>query len=207
MPGPSSQKQTRSGAVANRTVWDAGEAEGPTARGVGEALTCTSPVPGSQAQGQQGTQAGEPGSIQIPGGRGSRGVRATRKPEPGGKDGPGPLEVTLGAFQASAARGAREPELGHFWPGKALAVPCLPGASVSHIDMGRDPTSPACAPDTPRAGRSRVHREQGDTHIWVLRAQCWLRVRRGVGERGETEKRKSRFVSGGSRAHPSLVGR
>lgn len=41
-----------------------------------------------------------------------------------------------------------------------------------------------------------MHREQqGDTHIWVLRAQCWLRGGGGVGEGGETEKQKKRFVS------------
>lgn len=51
-----------------------------------------------------------------------------------------------------------------------------------------------------------MHREQQeDTHIWVLRAQCWLRGSRGVGEGGETEKQKKRFVSR-VRGCPSQVG-
>lgn len=61
-----------------------GEAKGPAARGVGEALNCASPAPGSQARGQQGTQAGEPGSIQIPG----KGVSGCAGQEPGTDLGP-----------------------------------------------------------------------------------------------------------------------
>lgn len=61
---------------------------------------------------------------------------------------------------------------------------------------------------TPRGqDEAGMHRErQGDTHIWVLRAQCWLRGREGVDEGGETEKQKNRFVSAGSQARHQAGG-